>query len=342
MRVETANQWVEQVTNILSKPLSKRQVQGGTAMPVVLAVIVILVLIALGAWVLILRPHQAAVSGPNVPAAGLATNATTATPPPADVASMSTAQLLDEARNAVRAQRWVAPAGNNAFEFYLQVLTNDPNNQVAQDALRESFTTGANTAEQAINANKFDEAQREIDLLAKADSGNYTLTILRSKLDAQRRLSARSEEQQKQQDELAARRSAAAVAAAQAPQATPEPQPPVVTSPQRTAATTPAPVTPPPPPPQPVGPTRGAEIISTAQAIPPRVAVQRHRSGYVVVEFTVTTAGTIANPHVVDAQPSHIFDHSALEAVRKYTFRPALQNGVPVSTVVQQRINFAL
>lgn len=331
--------------NNFSGSLAKRQTQGGVSMPLILGVIAILVLVAVGAWFLILRPHNAATSVPALPTSATATTSTVAAPPPVDVTGMSTAQLLDEARNAVRAQRWVAPAGNNAFEFYLQVLAKDPNNQVAQDALRESFTTGANTAEQAINASNFDEAQREIDLLAKADSGNYTLTILRSKLDAQRKLSARAEEQQKQQDALAERQAANAAAAAAAAAAAPEPEPVVAPEPVAPKVVRAAPVqqpVAPPPEPKYVGPTRDAQMTSSVAAVPPRMAVRRHRSGYVVVEFTVTAAGTVTNLHVLDSQPSHIFDRSALDAVRKYKFKPALKNGVPVSSVAQQRINFSL
>src|SRR3546814_21021828 len=45
--------------------------------------------------------------------------------------------LLAEARAAMNEQRYLAPAGNNAFEFYLRVLEKDPGNKVASDALRE-------------------------------------------------------------------------------------------------------------------------------------------------------------------------------------------------------------
>ena len=116
---------------------------------------------------------------------------------------MGVDELLNEAKKAMNDKRFIAPTGNNAFEYYLRVLEKRPGNLVAQDALRETFPFGASAAEQEINANNFDEAQREIDLLAKADPGNYTLTILRSKLDAQRKLAARAEEQQKRADELA-------------------------------------------------------------------------------------------------------------------------------------------
>ncbi|HET6632113.1 MAG TPA: TonB family protein [Rhodanobacteraceae bacterium] len=260
---------------------------------------------------------------------------------------MSAQQLLDEARNAVRAQRWVSPAGNNAFEFYLQVLQKDPGNQVARNALRESFTTGANAAEQSINAGNFDEAEREIGLLAQADSGNYTLTILRSKLDAQRKLDARAEEQQKQQEAAEARKAAAAALAAAAPQPEEKEKPaptPVQSAEQVAKAPPPAAPEPAPEPKvvKPVGPTRGALLVKSAQAVPPRMAVRRHRSGWVDVVFTVDAQGNVVDAHVSDSQPSHVFDRAAIAAVERYKFKPALKDGVPIATKAKQRINFNL
>lgn len=350
-RVETASQWVESMMNKCIEALPKQRTQRGISVPVVLAAIVILILIVVGAYFLIFRPHQAAVSTAEIqPKAAPQTASAASAPAPADVASMSTAQLLDEARNAVKAQRWVAPAGNNAFKFYLEVLAKDPDNQAAKNALRESFTTGAKAAEQAINADDFAEAEREIDLLTKADSGNYTLTILRSKLDAQRKLNARAEKQQEQKEAAEAERKAAAEAQAKLAAQEPEPANPPAEETETAQAPPPPPKPAPKPepkpvqqaPPKPAGPTRGAQLISSEPAVPPRLAVKRKRSGYVVVEFTVTTTGAVTNAHVVDAQPSHVFDRAAIKAIKQYRFKPALKDGVPVSVPIQQRINFNL
>src|SRR6185437_14298461 len=78
----------------------------------------------------------------------------------AKLESMSVEQLLSSARTAMNQQRLVAPKGDNAFEYYEKALQKDPKNQVAQDALRESFPFGANAVEAAIGQNNFDEAQR--------------------------------------------------------------------------------------------------------------------------------------------------------------------------------------
>jgi protein TonB len=133
-------------------------------------------------------------------------------PPPANVAAMDLNQLLAEARTAMNEQRYLAPAGNNAFEFYLRVLEKEPGNKVASDALRETFPFAATSAEQAINSRDFGEAQRQIDLLAKADPANFTMTILRSKLDAQRKTLDKQQQlalDQEKAAQLAAQKAAA-------------------------------------------------------------------------------------------------------------------------------------
>jgi protein TonB len=102
--------------------------------------------------------------------------------------------LLGLARNAIREDRLVAPAGANAYEFYLSVLQLEPENQAAQDALRETFPFASAMVERAINQKQLDEAQREIALLREFDETNYTLVILGAKLDAQRQMITREDE----------------------------------------------------------------------------------------------------------------------------------------------------
>ncbi len=255
--------------------------------------------------------------------------------------SMSVDQLLAAARDAVNQQRLVAPASDNAFEYYEAALQKDPNNQVARDALRETFPFGATQVERTISQNNFDEADREIGLLAKADPTNYTLTILRSKLDAQRKLQQRQQQQQAQKEaELAAKQAAAAKAAAEqaaaaraeaeraaAAKAAPPP-PPVVRTPK------------PAPPPPSAGETRVAEVIQAAAPSYPIEAARNQTSGYAVVEFTVEPDGSVSDAHIVDSSPRRVFDNAAIQAVKRSRFKPALKDGKPVSSVLRRRIDF--
>ena len=339
------------MNSVPSNPRQRLQ-QRGVAVPVIVAVIAIVLVIALGAWFLIIKPSKqtvpAALQGASSGAVASATVA--APPPPADVDKMSVSELLEAAQKAMRQNRLLAPAGNNAFEFYVTALEKQPGNQVAQDALRETFPFAAGAAEQEINANNFEEAQREIELLAKSDPGNYTLTILRSKLDAQRKLASRAEEQQKRQDEVAAQQAAAVPQQTASP--TPAPtdatqqavqQPQVVTTPPRPAP--PRAVVeqaPAPPPAQPVGETRSAKLLKSTRPSYPPAALRRRQQGYVDVEFTVDTNGDVVNAHSVGSDAGRVFERAATDAVSNWKFEPAMNNGQVVQSVLRQRIEFKL
>ena len=329
---------------------------GGAIRPVALAAIIVVVLLIVAVWVLVIRPHQLLVNAdraPATPAKSTSIAAAASAPPPADVAAMDLNQLLSEARTAINQQRYLAPAGNNAFEFYLRALERQPGNPVANEALREIFPFASNSAEQSINQRNFIEAQREIDLLAKADPTNFTLTILRSKLDAQRKLLDKEQQQQldQQKAQLAAQQKAAAdkVAAdrAEAEQAQQSQQQAQLAAQQRAAEearqrdaaqanTASAP------------PAAAAEAstpaikISTVNPRYPSAAARAKEEGYVVVSFTVTPDGDVTNATVTDSQPRRVFDRSALDAVQRWRFKAATRNGKPVSSKVSNRISFRL
>ncbi|MDC8011254.1 energy transducer TonB [Tahibacter soli] len=342
----------------------------------VLIALVVLVLLSIGgaaAWYFLVRKpaveptlEQAPTMSANAEP-GAATAPADATPAPGAVDklnSLSVDQLFKEARTALNEQRLVAPASNNALEFYLKILEKEPGNSGAQEALRELFTFAASAAEQDINARNIDGAQRVIELLTKVDANNYTLTILRSKLDAQRKIVDREAAQAQAQADAAARRAAepaataaATPAAGTAPAAgtssgastpsapsTPGATPPAAASTTpadsaATAAATPAPAA---PAPAAGGETRDAVLVGQAQPVYPTTAVRRRQEGWVMVEFTVTTTGGVANARVVDSDPPRTFDRAALDAVQKWTFRPAVRNGDPVDATVRRRIEFKM
>jgi protein TonB len=279
---------------------------------------------------------------------------------PVNVEAMSLNDLLSEARKAMNEQRVIAPAGNNAFEFYLKVLQKQPGNQTAADALRETFPFAASNVEQVINNRDFNEAEREINLLAKVDPANYTLTILRSKLDAQRK--TLDEEQQKQLDQqrqtdLAAQKATADKVAADkaaadkaaADKVAAAQQAALVAQQQKTReeeakakAATPA---------QPVastntsaggGETRDPIPISVIRPRYPTNALRNSQEGWVDVQYTVNVDGSVSNISVVSAEPRHVFDSAAVDALRRAKFSPALRDGSAVVSQQQKRIEFKL
>lgn len=341
--------------------LDKRHRVRGAAKPLVVAIIVVLAVLVVGAWFLIIKPHQEMMledAGGHLSApASVSTG--TAPAPPANVASMDVNQLLDEARKAINEQRYLAPAGNNAFEFYLRVLQKQPSNQVASDALRETFPYAATSAEQVINARDFNESQRQIDLLAKADPANFTLTILRSKLDAQRKLLDKQQQQvldQQKAQQLAAQK--AAVQKAEADKLAEQQKIQAAENTQLKARQARVAVT---PPTQPVatakpvdagggestavsniGKNSEAALLKGAEPVYPQSALRAHQSGWAIVAFTIDPNGRTSDIHVTSSQPRHVFDRAAIDAVARYRFTPAMKNGEAVASTREQRIEFNL
>ncbi|WP_285405819.1 energy transducer TonB [Luteibacter sp. ME-Dv--P-043b] len=339
----------------------ERRRQRGAISPVTLAVVVIVAALAVAAWFLIIKPYRDAHEAEApAPVAVQNSTATRDTTPVANVDALSVDQLLAEARTAMNEQRLVAPAGNNAFEFYMKVLEKQPGNPVAADALRETFSYGSAATEQTINQRDFNEAQREIDLLAKADPENYTLTILRSKLDAQRKtldreqqqaLDAQKAQQLAQQNAAASRQQqaeqAAAAAEAQRSQAAREQAARLAQSQQqaapaaaavtRQAATAPS---------GPAAAESGAisDAVLVRQISPryPTAAMRANQEGWVDVELTVGVDGAVSNVTVVDSQPKHVFDRSAMDAVGRWEFKPAMRNGEPMAVTLRRRLQFNL
>jgi protein TonB len=85
------------------------------------------------------------------------------------------------------------------------------------------------------------------------------------------------------------------------------------------------------------GPNVGAaatdsDIVPLVRVEPqyPERARQRGVEGWVVVEFTISAAGTVKSPRVVAYHPSTIFNRAALQAIRKWKYNPKIEEGVAV------------
>lgn len=83
-------------------------------------------------------------------------------------------------------------------------------------------------------------------------------------------------------------------------------------------------------------------LVRVPPEYPPR-ALTRGIEGWVLVQFTITTIGTVKDARVVDANPREIFDDAALKAISRWRYNPRVDGGVPVERVgVQTRIVFEL
>lgn len=305
-------------------------------------------------------------SSGNAPTTATTATTTAATTPgaadasaPAVPADLTPDQLYKAARSAMGENRMVAPAGNNALEYYLRILAKTPDDSGAKDALRELFPFATGSAEDQINQGNFDEATRIVNLLAKADSSNYSLTILRSKLDAKKKQNDR-EQLLAQQTAATAAAAAAAKAAGTTPGAaassaatpeataaagtTPAATAPAASTPRATeiARATPAPTAAPPPTPEPVGETRDVQVVSPPRPAYPPAAARNRQDGWVEVEFTVAADGSVQNAKVVGSNPARVFDREAVRAIELAKFQPKLEKGQAVAATLRRRIEFKL
>lgn len=79
--------------------------------------------------------------------------------------------------------------------------------------------------------------------------------------------------------------------------------------------------------------------------VPPKYparAADRHIEGWVKVEFTIQTDGSVNNAVVVGSEPESIFNDAALTAISKWKFKEKMVNGVAVTQRAVQRLQFKL
>lgn len=283
------------------------------------------------------------------------------------------AALMESARTAMREDRMVQPAGNNAVELYLNVLEREPENRAAREALTELIPIAMGPAERLVETGDFVEGERVLSLLQRADEGSVLVSALRQKLG----LAQRAAEQNRLAEERARLQRENATAARNEPAPAPTPAPaaptlssadinPLASNPAVAAsratppATTPAPTTPPPAETRPATPEptvasvtpprpasspqdRNFELIRRVNPTYPQRALRERVQGWVEIEFTITPSGDVENVSVVNAQPKRgDFDREAIRAVQQWKFRPKIENGRPVSATVKQRLNFTL
>lgn len=79
--------------------------------------------------------------------------------------------------------------------------------------------------------------------------------------------------------------------------------------------------------------------------VPPKYparAASRHIEGWVKIEFTIQTDGSVDNAVVVGSEPVDIFDDAALTAISKWKFKEKVVNGVAVPQRAVQKLQFKL
>ncbi len=82
--------------------------------------------------------------------------------------------------------------------------------------------------------------------------------------------------------------------------------------------------------------------INTSQPPPyPKNAVNEHRGGKFIVALQIGADGKVGNQTILLPTGSSDLDKSALRAVQKMTFSPAIKNGQPVADTIKVQFEFA-
>jgi protein TonB len=81
-------------------------------------------------------------------------------------------------------------------------------------------------------------------------------------------------------------------------------------------------------------------LISKNIPVYPRIAVAMHAEGTVVLQATISKAGTIENLRVVSGPP--VLQQSAIDAVKTWRYRPYLLGGEPVEVETTVNVIFTL
>ena len=257
---------------------------------------------------------------------------------------MGADQLRDAASQALRENRMYAPAGDNAMEYYLALRDKLPDDPGVSSALTDLMPYTVIAAEQAVGREQFDEAQRLVALIEKADKTAPALPRIKQSItNSQQAVAQRSEAEaarakaevearaQAQQQQLAQQQAAEAEAARRlaaeaeaAREAAAERQAAAAREAAARQAAAQQAATPAPAPAQ-----RNLRPISMASPRYPPDALRAGTSGEVLVEFTVGTDGSVTDARVLRANPARTFDREALNAVRRWRFEPV---DAPVTT----------
>ena len=276
----------------------------------------------------------------------------------ADVESGTSEDLLDRARAALKERHYTAPEDENALALFRAVLAQDPDNDEAREGLLRIGGLLDERLQAEFAQRRLNEAAATLTQLNLIRPGDPALARLDAKLaeaqaaaaaaaEVSRRRAAVRAEQLAQLASTRPRdgklvdpatvRAAPAAAVAQPPMTQPEQlaQPEAergnqgrsLEPPQSDAvASLGAPHQP-----------AASELKRTRYVPPeyPKDALKRGIGGEVRVRFTLDADGKVRSAEVVNSSPADVFDRAALDAVRRWRFKPpAVGNFNSEATVV--------
>jgi protein TonB len=311
-------------------------------------------------------PEQVTATPPaeaQVPAEPPIPDVPTATPASTQ---QQAADFAAQAEQALREEHMFAPAGSNAFEWFLRAHELDRENVFARDALFDLIPYAVLHIEQRIAARDRAEVERLIPLLQRAQPEAPALPRLQNALSAlspeasPTAVSARRPEQRPSvavtprpapsgdarkpvtQPSIATRGAQSPPSAGSPPQATPiaaaasaaADVPPRDQAQAKPATAEPsAPVT----RTLPITAREVPEPISRAAPRYPVLAERRKIEGTVELEFTIQADGAVANVRVLRSEPEGIFDRDAVAAMQRWRYPP-----IPTAIKARRSFDFKL
>jgi len=83
-------------------------------------------------------------------------------------------------------------------------------------------------------------------------------------------------------------------------------------------------------------------ILEKVKPLYPEHARRQHKTGVVTLKFLVDAEGRVHHPSVTEASPQGMFEESALAAIVRWRFAPAMRQGRPVPTWLILPVRFTL
>ena len=87
------------------------------------------------------------------------------------------------------------------------------------------------------------------------------------------------------------------------------------------------------------------DTLAIVRVLPryPSRALSRGIEGWVLMEFAIDEVGLAVNPVVIESEPPGVFDRAALSAVKRWKYRPMIEDGRPrMRPGVRQLISFEI
>lgn len=286
------------------------------------------------------------------------------------------AAVLARADAALAAGNLIAADGSSAAELYREALQLDAGSTAAADGFERAIEAALAGAEQALLAGEPGQSRETAELLRRIVPDSSRLAFLYTQIErelarmqaaatprqspevqgrAQARTEVAAQDERSTAGEVSALVTATeldtvrtAAVAEPEPVAAPAPVPVPVPVPSSAEVAEPVSTSTPGSAPVAAGAPDGTGVVSSARLQTlrrmepefPVAAAQQQISGWVELEFTVATDGSVKDVVVTASEPRRTFDSAALTAMRRYRYAPVLRDGQPVEQRARLRMRF--